>query len=237
MNLFNFYTMEPRFEMFSLSHLIALSLTIISAIILYRIRNRINENLALEKLIRYCLVTLLLAGEILLEYWYIITGNWKIEYALPLQLCDFSILMSIIMLIRGSYGIFEIVYFTGIGGALVAIISPELWLGFPHFRFYHFFISHAAIILASLYMVFIKGFRPRLISISKMLIFINVFGGFVFMMNYWIDANYMFISKPTYNNTFLNHLGHYPWYLLSLEGIIVFVSFLLYIPFVKNENK
>ncbi len=229
--------MEPRFEMFSLSHLMALSLTAVSAFILYIIRMRIKENIRLERIIRYSLVVILLVGEILLEYWYIITGKWKIEHGLPLQLCDFSILMSILMLILRSYRIFEIVYFTGIGGALVAIISPELWLGFPHFRFYHFFVSHAAIILTSLYMVFIKGFCPRFISIGKMLIFINVFGGLVFMINHWIDANYMFISKPTYNNTFLNHLGPYPWYLFSLEIITLFISFLLYLPFtIRNHN-
>jgi hypothetical integral membrane protein (TIGR02206 family) len=223
--------MEPRFVTFSQSHLLALGVTMLSVLILYFFRVRIKENTRLETVFRISLAILLLGGEISLQYWYVITGSWKIEYGLPLQLCDFSILMSVMMLLLRSYGIFEIVYFTGVGGALVAIITPELWLGFPHFRFYHFFISHAAIILASLFMVFVDEFRPRLISIGKMLIFLNVFGVFVFIVNYFIDANYMFISKPTYNNTFLNHLGPYPWYLFSLEGIALIIAYLLYLPF------
>ncbi len=228
--------MDPRFEMFSISHLMAIILTFISVLLLYYFRKQVKENQRREKIFRYSIAIILLAGEILLQYWYITTNSWKIEYGLPLQLCDFSILMSIMMLILRSYRIFEIVYFTGVGGALVAIISPELWLGFPHFRFYHFFISHAVIILASLYMVWIWEFRPKLISLGKMLIFLNVFGAFVFGVNSLVDANYMFISKPTYNNTFLNHLGHYPWYLLSLEGITLSISFLLYLPFgIKNK--
>lgn len=236
MEFFNFYTMEPRFEMFSISHLMAIILTLISALLLYTFRKRIKENLRVENICRYAIVFILLAGEILLQYWYVITGNWKVEYGLPLQLCDFSIFMSVWMLIFRSYRIFEIVYFTGVGGALVAIVSPELWLGFPHFRYYHFFISHAAIILASLNMVWIHGFKPKFISLGKMLLFLNVFGAFVFVVNSIVDANYMFISKPTYNNTFLNHLGPYPWYLLSLEGITLVISFLLYLPFYFIEK-
>jgi len=159
------------------------------------------------------------------------TNEWKIEHGLPLQLCDFSIFLCIILLIRKSFSIFEIVYFTGVGGALVAILSPELWLGFPHFRFYHFFLSHAAILFANFYMIWIYQFRPNLKSILKVFFFINGFGVFVFFINSMIDANYMFISKPTYNNTFLNHLGPYPYYLISLEGIMIIICFILYIPF------
>jgi hypothetical integral membrane protein (TIGR02206 family) len=80
-------------------------------------------------------------------------------------------------------------------------------------------------------MVWIQGFKPKLVSLGKMLIFLNVFGAFVFGVNSLVDANYMFISKPTYNNTFLNHLGPYPWYLISLEGITLVISILLYLPF------
>lgn len=140
------------------------------------------------------------------------------------------------MRILRSYQIFEVVYFIGIGGAIVAIVSPELWLGFPHFRFYHFFISHAAIILASAYMVWIQGYKPKLVSLWKLLIFLNVFGAFVFGVNSLVNANYMFISKPTYNNTFFNHLGHYPWYLISMEGITLVISILLYLPFGIKRN-
>ena len=178
----------------------------------------------------------LLAGEVLLQYWYITTKSWKIEFGLPLQLCDVSIFMSIIMPILRSYQIFEVVYFIGIGGAIVAIVSPELWLGFPHFRFYHFFISHAVIILASAYMVWIQGYKPKLVSLWKLLIFLNVFGAFVFGVNSLVNANYMFISKPTYNNTFFNHLGPYPWYLISMEGITLVISILLYLPFGIKRN-
>lgn len=229
--------MEPRFEMFSLSHIMAIILTIISVGTLYLARMKIRKRNNLENTVRYSLVLVLFAGEISLQFWYIVTNNWKIEYGLPLQLCDFSILMSIIMLILRSYKIFEVIYFTGVGGALVAILSPELWLGFPHFRFYHFFISHVAIILASLYLVWIWEFRPTLLSLAKMGVFLNLFGAFVFWVNFLVDANYMFISKPTYNNTFLNHLGQYPWYLLSLEAIVLAISFSLYLPFhFKRDN-
>jgi uncharacterized membrane protein YwaF len=100
MNLFNFYTMEPRFEMFSISHIMAIILTwIVEFYSVYYFRKQIKGNQKGEKTFRYSIAFVLSAGEVLLQYWYITTKSWKIEYGLPLQLCDVSIFTSIIMLI------------------------------------------------------------------------------------------------------------------------------------------
>ena len=68
MNLFNFYTMEPRFEMFSISHIIAIILTWNGVLLLYYFRKQIKGNQKGEKTFRYSIAFVLLAGEVLLQY-------------------------------------------------------------------------------------------------------------------------------------------------------------------------
>ena len=80
--------MEPRFEIFSISHIMAIILTFIVGISVYFFRKQIKGNQKGEKTFRYSIAFVLLAGEVLLQYWYITTKSWKVEYGLPLQLCD-----------------------------------------------------------------------------------------------------------------------------------------------------
>ena len=47
---------------------------------------------------------------------------------------------------RGTGGLIDFVFFAGIGGALQAMATPVLDVGFPHFRYFHFFYTHIGII-------------------------------------------------------------------------------------------
>ena len=231
----NFYLLEPRFEIYSLSHNLAIAIIFLGCISLYFFRKKLSETPKADLLFRGLLTAVLIGGEIILQYWYVSTNQWKKEYSLPLQLCDFSIFASTLLLVTGYRKIFEIVYFTGIGGGLIAVLSPELWLGFPHFRYYHFFGVHAALLWTGIYFIAVRNYTPSLKSLIRYIVFLNLFGAFVFCMNIILDANYMFISKPTYNDTVLNHLGHYPWSLLSMEGLALLTGFILCLPFLDTK--
>ena len=70
-----------------------------------------------------------------------------------------------------------------------------------------------------------------------MLIFLNVFGAFVFVVNSIVDANYMFISKPTLQQYISKSSRSHPWYLLSLEGITLFNFLYTLFTFLNSELK
>ncbi len=232
----NFYLLEPRFEIYSFSHMAAIAVIVLGALFIYLFREKLVNDKRADILFRSLLTAILIGGEILLQYWYVSTSQWKKEYSLPLQLCDFSIFASALLLVTGNRKVFEIVYFTGIGGGLIAVLSPELWLGFPHFRFYHFFAVHAALLWTGIYFIAVKNYIPSLKSLIRYFVFLNLFGAFVFCMNIVLDANYMFISKPTYNDTVLNHLGPYPWSLLSMEGLALLMGLILCLPFLFRKD-
>lgn len=228
-----------RFSTFSDVHLITIAFFFIGCILLFLFRNKLTEH---SKKTRVVLFSVLLFFEITYQSWLLFTGNWELSSSLPLQLCTISTYLCLILLITNRFQVFEIVFFTGIGGALQAILTPELFYNFPHFRFIQFFTSHALIIWICLFYVFSMKYRPTFKSIGKTFIFLNVLSFFVFFINKFTGGNYMFLAHKPTNASVIDYLGPYPWYIASLEALAFIMFFILFIPFlitnkVKLKNK
>ncbi|MFC0560008.1 YwaF family protein [Halalkalibacter alkalisediminis] len=206
------------------------SLTLI--ILLYRFRNHTFIN----KYSRVILISILVLTEISLIIWSVSVNQWDLRYNLPLQLCTISLYLCLFMLITKNFFVFEVVYFFGMAGALQALITPDLFYTFPHFRFLHFFIAHIAIILSILYMVWVEKFSVTFSSIFKSMLVLNGIAFIAFWTNKITGANYMFLSRKPNNPSMLDLLGPYPWYILSLEFIALFMFVLLYLPFLLKRT-
>lgn len=220
----------PPFQLFSLPHLLALAVTFCLLTLLYLFRRQLQASAA-KRVFRFALAGVLLLSEVAFQLWHVLTDSWSAAYALPLQLCSVTLLLSAIMLLARSYLLYEITFFAGIGGAAQALLTPELFYPFPHFRFVHFFVAHAGIILACLYMTWVEGFRPTFRSVLKTMGFLNVLLVVAFAVNAWTGGNYLFVSRKPENPSLIDFLGPYPWYILSLEGVAVAIFSLLYLPF------
>jgi hypothetical integral membrane protein (TIGR02206 family) len=145
------------FMVLSVPHLSMLVLfTALSALIfIFR-----KELFRLDKIIRLSMFLMLFTLELLYHAWLYHGGEWDISFTLPLQLCSISLVLSLLLLASKSKAIFQIVYYIGVTGAFMAILTPELFLGFPHFRFFQFFITHNLIIWTCLYFVFFINLSP-----------------------------------------------------------------------------
>ncbi|WP_400163344.1 TIGR02206 family membrane protein [Brevibacillus sp. TJ4] len=225
---------EP-FRLFSTSHVLVLLLFSASTILLYAYRHSWYSETA-KRVFRYMLACLLLLTEVSFQLWSVWTDTWSVAHSLPLQLCSISLLLCVIMLCSKSFAVYEIAFFTGLGGAAQAMLTPELAYPFAHFRFFHFFLAHSAILWACLYMTWVEGYRPRLCSVWKSIAFLNLLLLIVLPVNKWSGGNYMFVSHKPENPSLLDYLGDYPWYLLSLEGVALAVFLLLYLPFARANK-
>ncbi|MEH7379716.1 TIGR02206 family membrane protein [Bacillus sp. JJ1533] len=223
---------EP-FHWLSFSHVVMFGLLIVSGVLLFLFRARVKKG---NSVIRYTIAIFLLISELSLYLWYVNTGVWDPIDSLPFQLCSISLFLSIIMLITRSYLLFEVTYFLGIGGALQAMLTPELAYDFPHYRYFHFFLAHIAIILSSLYMLWYENYRPTLKSIWKAFAALNVIAFIVFFVNKATGGNYMFLARKPMNPSLIDFLGPYPWYILSLEVVALIMFFILYLPFLSKKN-
>lgn len=214
-----------------------LVLLVMLALLLYCFRAGIRDHTLVKTIIRYSILLGLLAPQIVLYYWYAVQGLWDVKYTLPLELCSISQLLAVIMLFTRSKLLYQIVFFAGIGGAMQAMFTPDLDYPFPHFRFFHFFIVHIAIILAPLYMTWIESFRPTWKSIWMTMLFLNILLVVVGGTDYWLGANYMFLRHKPEGASLLDLLGPYPYYLI-VEEIIALVTFtIMYLPFIRRKEE
>lgn len=217
------------FKLFSVSHITAILLTLVGILFLFLVRNKIGHKG--KRVLKICLIASLFLSELTFQLWYLIKGEWTIETNLPFQLCSLSIYLCVIMLLTKSYRLFEVTYFASMAGALIAMITPELFYGFPHIRYFQFFIAHAAIILSAFYMIWMERFHVRFTSVLRAFISLNAIAVVVYFIDRVTGANYMFLAHKPYNLSPIDYLGPYPWYLLSLEFVAFFVFMLLYLPF------
>ncbi|MCZ8511029.1 TIGR02206 family membrane protein [Paenibacillus filicis] len=215
------------------AHLASLLVLLGLALAMFRFRITIRSSPSLKKRIRTLLLLSLLLPEAGLYVWYFRYSLWDIRYTLPLELCSMTLILSIVMLATGNRLLYQILFFAGIGGALQAVLTPNLGYPFPHFIFFHFFIAHSAIILAPLYMTWIEGYRPTLRSIGLTMLFLNVLLVIFGPVDRVLGANYMFLLHKPETASLLDLLGPYPYYLLSEELIALVIFLFMYVLLVR----
>lgn len=221
---------EP-FSVFSIAHLSALGLFFVAAVLMFVFRGAIRSRAKLKQGLRLTLLVALIAAEVSLHIWYIASDVWNARYTLPLELCSLMLLAAIIMLITRSRFLAGLVFFAGIGGALQALLTPNLAYEYPHFRFVQFFIAHAAIILSAFYMVWIERFRPTWRTVLTALLSLNAIALIVYLLDWVLDANYMFLRRKPDTPSILDLFGDYPLYILVEELLALFTFTALYVLF------
>jgi hypothetical integral membrane protein (TIGR02206 family) len=216
--------------MFDSTHLIGLGIVALSAVLIIILGRRSNQ--VGKRNLRMVLASVLLTAETSWHLWNYLTGQWTIQEMLPFHLCSALVWLSIYMLLTKNALIYEFAYLLGIAGALQALLTPDVGIyGFPHFRFFQTLTSHGAIITAALYMTFVEGFRPSTVSLKRVIIGSNIYMLFVFILNFVIGSNYMFIARKPATASLLDVLPAWPWYIpiIELMGLTFVLAF--YAPF------
>lgn len=226
-SFFSHSVSEP-FSAFSGAHLVSLALFLIAASLLFIFRRQIRSSPAAALALRMALLAVLALAEISLHVWYVAQDVWDARFTLPLELCSLMLLAAILMLITRSRFLAGLVFFAGIGGALQALITPNLAYDYPHFRFVQFFAAHAAILLSALYMIWIERFRPTWKTVLTAMLSLNVIALVVYLLDRLLDANYMFLRGKPDTPSVLDMLGDYPLYILAEELLALFIFTALY---------
>src|SRR5690625_445229 len=121
-----FYNPESQFHMWDPIHLLTIFLICGLIIFVFLFRKSL---IPYRRAIRLTVGTLLIFSRVSLDIWYISTGMWDIKLSLPLELCSIASLACAIMLFTKSRQLFEVFYFLGIGSAIQATVTPDLFFG------------------------------------------------------------------------------------------------------------
>lgn len=165
-----FYNPVNAFQMGQFIHIVTLLIIVMIYSLIYISRHQLRPH---RKFIRQTVGIMLILSRISLDIWYLTTGTWSIQHALPIELCSIASLAAGVMLLTKNHFLFETFYFIGIAGAIQAMLTPDLHYGFPQFRYLQFFMDHFLLILAPLLMIWLYDYTISKFSILKAFLMIN----------------------------------------------------------------
>jgi len=178
-------------------------------------------------------------------YWFSVDG-WSVSTALMIQMCGLSILFFPIAFFSESQRVrqflFDVLYFWGIGGAIQALIAPDIGANsFPDYRYFSFFVSHGLIVTSGIVMSMAGGVRITLRSFLRAAIVTNI----LLIPIYGIDlaiglippydpGDYFVLTFPPPTGSivdlFSDIFGPSPRYVIGLEAMGIAVFAMLYAP-------
>lgn len=150
---------------------------------------------------------------------------------IPLQLCDIALFLSVWALWGAPALVTELAYFWGLSGSVQALLTPDLHAGFPDYWWIKFFITHSGAVLAAVYLGRSGRVAPTPRSLWRVWGLTNVYAACVGIVNGVWGMNYGYLAHKPSQPSLLDHLGPWPWYLLSMEGVVLLSSALCYAPF------
>jgi hypothetical integral membrane protein (TIGR02206 family) len=156
---------------------------------------------------------------------------------LPLQLCDLALWMTIAACFARKPWIFEVAYYTGLGGSAQAVLTPDLWEPFPSYPTIYFFLAHAGLMIVILALIWSGQARPRPRSLWWGLGAANAWGLAVGLFNAIFGTNYMYLCRKPAGASLLDWFGPWPWYLAAGELMALAVFTLLWLPFRRAKAR
>jgi hypothetical integral membrane protein (TIGR02206 family) len=150
---------------------------------------------------------------------------------LPFQLCDWALFACVAALLWRHQLAYELAWFWGLGGTLQAVVTPDLAEDFPGVHFLTFQLLHAGVIVAALYLTLGLGMRPRPRSVLRAWLWLQGYGVVTALVDWLLGANYGYLRRKPSRASLYDHLGPWPWCLLSIEALSLILFLACYSPF------
>ncbi len=166
----------------------------------------------------------------------LVIGTFDIVDDLPFYLCRFmALILPFVFFTRNRFWL-GILYFWILVGTINANITPDLIFGFPHFEYFVYWFYHATLVICIFFAIFVYkisvGWRDYRNAVIGVIIF-SIFSAFA---NVVLKANYNYLSFKPENGSALDYLGPWPWYILSVYGLMFILFYLVLIPFLRKEK-
>jgi len=218
------------FALFGRSHEIVLALSVVLPVAL-AVLVRATGSRTLARAICFTFATAI-AG--IWAVWYVVfhaKGWLDPGNALPMDLCSWAAIATIVTLIRPNQKSYELAYFWALAGTVQGLLRPGIPYDFPEFRFIEFSIFHGGIIAAVLFLTLGMKLRPYPASIPRVLGWSLVYMAAAGAVDWALGVDYGFLrAKPIYPSLF-DLMPAWPYYLPVLMGLAVLSVLICYLPF------
>ena len=155
---------------------------------------------------------------------------------LPLHFCDLAVLLAVVALATKGQTVSEILYFWGLSGTLIAMLTPDVDRGFPDTRCVSFFALHGGVAISAALLVFGMGVRPRPRANLRVFAITNLYALIVGVIDFVADENFLYLRRKPSQPSLLDVMGSWPWYILAADALAFVIFWALMLPF-RNSGQ
>jgi len=171
--------------------------------------------------------------------WWVINianGSWTVRWSLPLHLCEAGCFLVAAALWWRFRFAFEMAYFWGLGGTLPGLFTPDIPGHFPQAVFFQYYAEHGLLVLGAFYLVVALRMRPARLAVLRVSATTLIYAAAVGVVDYFTGGNYLFLRNIPPTRTFLDYMGPWPWYLVTLTVLALAAFTILYLPFASSNR-
>ena len=220
----------PGFAFLGAAHIAAVGLSVAVPIVLSIAARRGGERTTTVICI---LFAVLLFGNEAIHWGYRLVTAGVDEFVrrhLPLHVCGIAVLALVVLLLLRKRTAFDVVYFWGLAGTANALLTPQLDVGFPAYRFFQYFIAHGGIVAGALFAVWGLRMRPTFGSLLRAYGLLALLLAVLLAVNPLLGSNYMFLREPP-NAASPFFFAPWPYYIPILAAVGFALFCILLVPF------
>ena len=180
--------------------------------------------------IRYSLAVFLAVNEIIWYAYLLRTEGFRFPNDLPLELCNVTLWVTVFAALSLNPLAFEIVYFAGLAGSGMALLTPDLWTALWSYPTAYFFLAHGMAVATTLTLVWGKLAAPRPGSLWRVLGIVNAYAAAIGVFDAIFKTNYMYLCQKPVAASLLDYFGPWPIYIVVGEAFALLVFWLLWLP-------
>jgi len=223
-----FFKDDIPFDAFGQTHLITLliSLSLLIALLLVGRRLGREQNLIIGRFIALILI-LTMAIYIALNIGF---SRFDLTEDLPLYPCNLFAILAPWLFWNPNRKLFEIAYFVIMAGTLQAVITPDLYVGFPTYGFFKYWIIHVGLVLLVIHYMVNLQLYPTFRGIFTTFVWLNIYALAIMPINLLLDANYFYLMEKPAGASILDFFGPWPLYILVTELLAMGLFAITYMP-------
>jgi hypothetical integral membrane protein (TIGR02206 family) len=218
------------FVVFGPSHKIVLGLIVVVPLVLAMLV-RLARPAKLSRAICWAFA-LVIAGTWAAWYVVFIRQGWiDLGNALPMDLCSWAAIATILALLFESQKAYELAWFWAMAGTVQGIVTPDIPDDFPAFRFIEFSLFHGGIIAAVLFLTLGLGMRPTLKSIPRVIGWSLFYLALAGLTDWLLKVNYGFLRAKPGHASLYDLMPPWPYYIGYVVVLALIAIAICYLPF------
>jgi len=226
------------FQLFGTVHLLTIFTVIVVSIFLPKFYKSKSEN---QKSLMNKIIASIIAAHVIISPYkdlYLLATPYDWRETIPLHMCDLSEIFLIWFLLGGPRILYLCAFFWGLGGASMAILTPDI--SHHDLDYIFFMIGHGMIIVGIMYATVSLGNRPYakdILKVSAITAFILLPIVYVINLILGDPANFWYLMAKPDGASLMDVFPEPPLHLLVITPLAIAVFYLIYLPyFIKDRT-